>query len=93
VAYRMAGDRMWRWRFDAACRDGDASLFFAPSYFEKREEKGAREASAKVICRRCPIRESCLEYALTIRESHGVWGGLNELERRRLLRERPLRAG
>jgi len=93
VAQRMVDDRMWRWQFNAACRGGDASLFFAPSYFEKHGEKDAREASAKAICRRCPVRESCLDYALTIRESHGVWGGLNELERRRLLRERPLRAG
>jgi WhiB family redox-sensing transcriptional regulator len=93
VAYRMAGERMWGWQVDAACRGGDASLFFAPSYFEKREEKDAREASAKVICQRCPVRESCLEYALAIREPHGVWGGRNELERRRLLRERSLWAG
>lgn len=93
MAYRMAGERTWGWQFQAACRGGDASLFFAPSYFETREEKGAREASAKAICRRCPVRERCLEYALAIREPHGVWGGLNELERRRLLRDRSLRVG
>jgi hypothetical protein len=32
-----------------------------------------------------------LEYALRIRETHGVWGGMNEQERRVLLRERDLR--
>jgi len=25
---------------------------------------------------------------LAMREAHGIWGGLNEMERRRLLRER-----
>lgn len=83
----------WGWQFHGACRGEDPSLFFAPNYFEKREEKEAREAQAKAICRRCPVREPCLEYALRIREPHGIWGGLNELERRQLLRQRALQAG
>jgi WhiB family redox-sensing transcriptional regulator len=77
-----------RWQLAAACRGEDAAAFFAPNYFEKRSEKDAREAIAKVICARCPVREPCLEYALGIREPHGVWGGRNEMERRALLRER-----
>jgi WhiB family redox-sensing transcriptional regulator len=76
------------WQFRAACRGEDAGLFFAPGYFEAREEKEAREARAKAICARCPVRDECLEYALSIREIHGVWGGMNEIERRTLLRER-----
>jgi WhiB family redox-sensing transcriptional regulator len=47
-----------------------------------------RERQAKGICARCPVRIECLEYAVRIREPHGIWGGLNELERRILLRER-----
>ncbi len=81
------------WQHDAACRGADATLFFAPNYFERREEKDAREAKAKAICARCPVRRPCLEYALRIREPHGVWGGLNEFERRQLLRRRALLAG
>jgi WhiB family redox-sensing transcriptional regulator len=34
------------------------------------------------------VRETCLEYALTRREKLGVWGGLTERERRRLIRQR-----
>ena len=74
------------WQFRALCRGEDSALFFAPTYFEKREEKGAREAKAKAICARCEVREACLDYALGTRESHGIWGGLNEMERRALLR-------
>jgi WhiB family redox-sensing transcriptional regulator len=81
------------WQFRAACRGEDASLFFAPSYFERREEKDLREAKAKVICARCTVRADCLEYAVRIREPHGVWGGLNETERRALVRDRERRAG
>ena len=79
------------WRFRAACRGEDSSLFFAPSYFERREEKDDRERRAREICNRCEVRVECLEYALRTRESHGVWGGRNEQERRALLRERDLR--
>ncbi len=93
MAERTAETWTWGWQFDAACRGEDSSLFFAPNYFEKREEKYAREAKAKAICRRCPVSGPCLSYALRIREPHGIWGGLNELERRQLLRERSLQAG
>jgi WhiB family redox-sensing transcriptional regulator len=89
----MYADWTYGWQFDAACRGEDTSLFFAPNYFEKREEKDAREAKAKVICARCSVREDCLDYALRTRETHGIWGGLNEFERRQLLRQRALRAG
>ena len=30
------------------------------------------------------MRRECLDYALRIREPHGIWGGLNEIERRML---------
>ena len=72
----------------AACRGQDASAFFAPSYFEKRAEKAAREAVAKAFCNRCQARIACLDFALRTRDPHGVWGGLNEGERRLLLRQR-----
>jgi WhiB family transcriptional regulator, redox-sensing transcriptional regulator len=74
------------WQYAAACRGEDAAVFFAPNYFEKRSEKDAREAVAKRICARCPVQDLCLAYALRTREPHGVWGGLNEMERRALLR-------
>jgi WhiB family redox-sensing transcriptional regulator len=80
------------WQLRAACRGEDSSYFFAPSYFEKRREKDAREAVAKAICRICPVLDECLEYSLDVREGHGIWGGLNEMERRALLRQRAAEA-
>ena len=76
------------WQQRAACRGDDSVFFFAPSHFEKRAEKNAREAVAKALCVRCPVREPCLEFALHTRDPHGVWGGMNEMERRALLRAR-----
>ncbi len=87
---RLPGELSKGWQIQGACRGADTSWFFAPNYFEKRDEKEGREAKAKRICTRCPVVEECLEYALRIREPHGIWGGLNEFERRRLLREREL---
>jgi WhiB family redox-sensing transcriptional regulator len=77
-----------RWQAFAVCRGEDSTYFYAPSYFEKPEQKRAREAVAKALCAQCPVREECLEFALETRESHGIWGGLNEMERRALLRRR-----
>jgi WhiB family redox-sensing transcriptional regulator len=34
------------------------------------------------------VRLSCLEHALAVRERDGVWGGLTEKERRRIIRQR-----
>ncbi len=76
----------WQWR--AACRGEDSGLFFPPSEIELREERLARERKAKAICAGCPVRIECLEYAIRVREPHGIWGGLNELERRVLTNRR-----
>ena len=53
--------------------------------FERKADKIQREAQAKEICRTCPVKRPCLDYAVSIREQHGIWGGLNEVERRALL--------
>jgi WhiB family redox-sensing transcriptional regulator len=73
------------WRHQAACQGKEAELFFPPGPVEPRDARLAREAVAKRICSTCPVRMLCLEYALAVREPYGIWGGLNEYERRRLL--------
>jgi WhiB family redox-sensing transcriptional regulator len=78
------------WRADAACRAEFATFFFAPNHFERKPEKDQREGAARALCRRCPVKQRCLDYALQVKETNGIWGGLNELERRRLQRGRPV---
>jgi WhiB family redox-sensing transcriptional regulator len=68
------------WRQRAACQGLDADIFYPIS------EEDAEEA--KSICALCPVRQPCLEHALVNREREGVWGGLNERERRRVSRQR-----
>ncbi len=76
------------WRGSAQCRTENAVHFFAPSHFERKQEKDARESQARALCQACPVRVACLEHSLAVQEPHGIWGGLNELERRRTLRKR-----
>jgi WhiB family redox-sensing transcriptional regulator len=85
----VATDRWeYGWQWQAACRGEEAGLFFAPNHYETKDLKDTREHRAKSICAGCPVRIECLEYAIRIREPHGIWGGLNELERRHLIRHR-----
>ena len=65
-----------RWRELAACRGTDLNLFFP--------ERGESAGPARRVCAACPVREPCLDYAVTNRISHGIWGGLTERERRAL---------
>jgi WhiB family redox-sensing transcriptional regulator len=70
------------WQLKAACRGPQAEVFFPPPHFERKDEKLERERQAKAICATCPVRQPCLSYAISIREPHGIWGGLNESERK-----------
>jgi WhiB family redox-sensing transcriptional regulator len=72
------------WELQAACRGSAAGLFMPPIGRESADERRLREQAAKDICRRCPVRSECLEYALRVQEPIGIWGGLNETERRPL---------
>jgi WhiB family transcriptional regulator, redox-sensing transcriptional regulator len=76
------------WQARAACRGPQAAVFFPPTHAERKEEKLARETRAKEICETCAVQRACLEYAIRIREPHGIWGGLNEVERKQLADQR-----
>ncbi len=70
----------FRWNEGALCAQVDPELFFP--------EKGGSTRDAKQLCRACDVREACLEYALEHEQRYGVWGGLSERERRRMVRQR-----
>lgn len=38
------------------------------------------------VCRTCPVREKCLDFAVKNNMKYGIWGGLNPVQRRRYLR-------
>ncbi len=72
------------WQAKAACRGPQAAVFFPPPQFERKADRLERERRAKAICAGCVVEQDCLSYSLQIREPHGIWGGLNENERRAL---------
>ncbi len=78
----MAAASHEAWQLRALCRGNHSHLFFPPSTFERKEDRERREARAKAICEVCPSQGPCLEYAMTIKEPYGIWGGLTEVERR-----------
>jgi hypothetical protein len=46
--------------------------------------RGESAEPARQICARCPVRQQCLDYALSHGIVHGIWGGLTERNRRTL---------
>lgn len=74
----------WEWQRLGACRGHDSAVFFHPDG-ERGSSRTRREARAKALCRRCPVRSECAAHALASREPYGVWGGFTEGERLRLL--------
>lgn len=73
------------WRLLAACRDTDPDLFFPVGTTGPAVDQ---IAAAKAVCRSCPSREPCLEFALATNQDSGVWGGTSEEERRAIRRAR-----
>jgi WhiB family redox-sensing transcriptional regulator len=72
------------WAARALCRIDkgvDPALFDTDPLRSKRN-MAIRDAAAKAICARCPVRDACLDYALSYNEPDSVYGGLNPADRR-----------
>jgi hypothetical protein len=46
--------------------------------------RGEPAGTARQICASCPVRQECLDYALSYGITYGIWGGLTERDRRPL---------
>lgn len=71
------------WRHAALCKEEDPELFFP---IGSKGPALIQIEMAKSICRRCPVTEECLGWALATGQDAGVWGGMSEDERRALKR-------
>jgi len=84
-----------KWMLQALCRGkknetpketkARVSLFYPT--------RGGSVRIAKDFCKKCPVKDECLEYAFFygIGEKFGIWGGTSELERRPIRAERKVR--
>lgn len=69
------------WMSDASCLESNPDAWF-PEVGNSHESK-----IVKAICKECPVKDLCLEYALLYRIEWGIWGGLSANERKVLLRK------
>lgn len=70
------------WMEQGNCVDKPPGMFF-PS-------DGVGVEIARRVCADCVVKEECLDYALSNRIDHGVWGGASERERRRMIKAQNL---
>ncbi|MFJ2278885.1 WhiB family transcriptional regulator [Streptomyces sp. NPDC087866] len=72
------------WRQQGICKDeGDPDLFFPVG---NTGIALLQIEEAKAVCRRCPVMETCGDWAMDTGQDTGVWGGLSEDERRAIKR-------
>jgi WhiB family redox-sensing transcriptional regulator len=73
-------ERRNAWVSKALCRSADPDELFV---------RGAAQNRAALICRQCAVVTECLADALDNRIEFGVWGGMTERQRRKLIRQHP----
>lgn len=71
---------MKSWQRNASCVGLESTIFYPPT--------DAESGPAKAVCSECPVRQDCLEFAITVREKEGIWGGATAAERQSLVRRR-----
>lgn len=78
----MTENEMWPtsepWMEAASCAQSDPERWFPP--------KGHTAREARALCAGCFVTAECLSFALRTDARHGVYGGLTERERDRLLK-------
>ena len=78
------------WRRNAACTSHHPELFFP---IGTAGPALAQLERARQICRSCPVRLACLEWAIDVGADDGIWGGLSAQERQSLRRRRRRQTG
>ncbi len=66
------------WMEEAACTGHSIEEFYP--------DRGVSTLEAKLLCKTCPVKRRCLDYALENNETYGICGGKSERERLKMLR-------
>ena len=77
----------------ALCAGMPSDWFFTPDVFKDelgKDEKPPQERYLKgrEVCKRCFVRNDCLEYALKHKVRVGIWGGKTSSQRQRIKRKK-----
>ena len=68
------------WRDQAACLEV-VSAAYDPFFADTKD----LQAEAIAICKTCPVRDSCLTFAVRTGQQYGIWGGQPQQLIRRLI--------
>jgi len=80
-----ATDTSSDWRNHAACLHADDPELWFP--IGDTPPAKTQTQKAQKICFACPVIQACGMFALTERIEYGIYGGMDEAERRRVLRQ------
>lgn len=67
------------WQLRGACHSVDDDAWFPDL------TRPDRRSASVARCARCPVRRSCLAFALAEGEEHGIWGGTTDVQRHALM--------
>lgn len=73
--------RDFTWMDDALCRNRKDLDFFPEEAYNTAAPK------AVAVCKVCPVKADCLEFAIENGIQYGIWGGLNYPQRKRHIRD------
>jgi len=79
----------------AACKGIPVAVknrYFYPGSSGRPAPEGAYDYARDTWCGRCPVTQECLDFALSVNEKWGIWGGLSP-EQRRVLVNGPIKHG
>ena len=75
----------YAWQEQGLCRGGDVEQFFADDPDLGQIARRHRTEAAKEVCAGCPVVSQCLDHAMRVPETFGIWGGTTAAERSRML--------
>jgi WhiB family redox-sensing transcriptional regulator len=72
------------WAESANCLGENMAHFFPD---DESAPRGGKKAyvMGKAICAQCSVKDECLSFALITETTHGLFGGLTPLERKKLV--------
>ena len=92
IATRLVQDEDTGWQLRAVCRDEAMAGSWDVDPDGKPSEANR---AALAVCEGCPVRQSCLDFALAVEGAWprwGIWGGVLPRDRERITRARRRRA-
>lgn len=75
----------YEWQERGLCRGKAVEQFFTEDIEEGQRARRERADAAKAVCAACPVMQRCLQHAMSVPESFGIWGGTTPSERSRML--------